>query len=136
MSYPTSITRPLARLFDWYRRPGTGVRSATDSTVLGVLPGTRATRDRHNTARPHGTLTLRKVVRPEHTGPNRRVFSPADLGVGTGTVDVVAYLVDQGRTPATPQEVRAAFHSLTGRYPSSAESTAACTTAATFGLLA
>ncbi|MEY8566204.1 hypothetical protein AALF15_06490 [Corynebacteriaceae bacterium 7-707] len=133
MQYPTSITRPLVRLFDWYRRPGTGVHSATDSTVLGVLPGTRSTQAAQA---PQATITLRRDVRPEHTGPNIRVFSPADLGAGTDAVDVVGLLVDEGRTPATPQEVRAAFRSLTGRRPTTAEATAACTAVAAFGLLA
>lgn len=136
MPYPTSITRPLVRLFDWYRRPGAGVRTTTDCTVLGVLPGCRPDRDRAGATQARGTTTLHRTVQPEHTGPNTRVFSPTALGVGTDTTDVLALLIDEGRTPATPREVRAAFRALHGHRPSTAEANAACTSVASFGLLA
>ncbi|WP_420099303.1 hypothetical protein [Corynebacterium sp.] len=148
MPYPMSVTRPLARLLDWYRRPGDGVHPATDSTVLGVLPGTcpergaRGTVGSRQTQPPRDTMTLPRTVRPEHTDPATRVFSPASLGIvgtdGTAghTPDVLALLIDEGRTPATPHDVRTAFRALQGRRPSAAESAAACTTVASFGLLA
>ncbi|MDN5582064.1 MAG: hypothetical protein ACTH2Y_02615 [Corynebacterium sp.] len=123
MPSTTSITRRLVSLFDWYRRPSSGDQAFIDNTVLGVLPGSC-------------TMTLPRTVRREDTGPNTRVFSPSDLGVGTGSTDVLALLIDEGRTPATPREVRYTFRALEGRHPTDAEASAACSYVASFGLLA
>lgn len=121
------MNNPLSRFVEWYRRPGTGMNNTTDRTALGVLSDATLP-----TGAPAGTLT----VVPEHTGPNSRIFPTADLRDDAGRPDVLALLVDEGRTPATPREVRRAFQSLEGRAPTQEESTRICAEVDTFGLLA
>jgi hypothetical protein len=107
------VSNPLHRILDWYRDPERGLYSSTDRTVLGTLA----------------------PVRPETTEVNRTVFH-ADRSDGPAYLDVLAALIDEGRTPATPQEVRAAFRSLNHRFPTPLEAARARSLVASFGLLA
>ena len=49
---------------------------------------------------------------------------------------MLAALIDEGRTPATPQEVRAAFRTLHHRFPTPLEAARARSLVESFGLLA
>jgi hypothetical protein len=107
------VSNPLHRILDWYRDPERGLYSSTDRTVLGTLA----------------------PVRPETTEANRTVFH-ADRVDGPAHLDVLAALIDEGRTPATPQEVRAAFRTLHHRFPTPLEAARARSLVESFGLLA
>lgn len=107
------MNNPLNRILDWYRDPERGLYSSTDCTVLGTLA----------------------PVRPETVEPDRIVFH-ADRADSPAYLDVLAALLDEGRTPATPQEVRAAFRTLNNRFPTPLEAARTRCLVESFGLLA
>ncbi|MDH2455728.1 hypothetical protein QDW14_04455 [Corynebacterium bovis] len=151
---------PLTRFTNWFLAGPDGLATTRTSSVLGVLNdarsthahgghGARALRGRTPVSGGHGARALRGRTpvsvghavaagrpAPEYTpGLSAPSLNALDHR-SPSYLDVLAYLVDTGTTPATPTDVQAAFVAVHDRLPGPAELSALLGRINAFGMLA
>ncbi|MDN8580147.1 hypothetical protein [Corynebacterium bovis] len=136
---------PLTRFTNWFLASPDGLATTRTSSVLGVLNdarsthahgghGARALRGRTPVSVGHAVAAGRPA--PEYTpGLSAPSLNALDHR-SPSYLDVLAYLVDTGTTPATPTDVQAAFVAVHDRLPGPAELSALLGRINAFGMLA